>query len=1197
MDSNTKSQLEDRLERKLRNIEAMEARLLKLMAESDKTGFFLGTAQGTFFMNVLSNVFHTILGFLIAYLWPKCKDIMQRVLAWRSMPGNTSGRNQPSHERTVDCNDEVSDNHVLVEAIMNPRIISRERDEGLLHQKRAKSSRECREWTKTKGNGRSSSILPLHRPSMTTTPSSRSAKEHEDQLVTQQQVPSTHSSVATTLPQSLLCADSFAQIATSSTDKLCFTNHPQQISDDPLVQATVSPNKISAALHFPGDMKYLDESDIESKITHRMTVVRKDVGSKVFTGHFMMTADAPNMQEVCEHVARKATEIDENATLQLGEFAILYKAGEQIQTSELKGVHNVPIITSVTNFHRRALVVKGCYLSGTELKASTGNQCICLSVFKEIKHKDGLEAIFARIPEEPLGEDFLVYAYKTIHIGKQSLVVRSEGKPIETPALRQPTILGEVRATPTLFWIFIIFLSMIEVASFMPLHSLITAVGVQVIIAILSYCFVISTLGPWIVEIFIRWVAAYWRPCIAAYWRPCIVAADGHVKKVDTTKDDTMTRSKSVINDDDEDADDDTDSHGLFKDPSEHEGEAKTPVTDPNWLWPCFERQFELYRWQERRVANAQIKETEVVDWPFEVITEFRKDEPYSVGLRLRSAELTKIINQSNPELSHVFKGEVIKPQEIFFRREGLYKYVSSTTASDGQAATAWYVKHLLRFMEGHFKDTLLKYPNMKKEGRVSYDMLWAFLAPGVKVCYKCPISEQQCHGKVRYARYTDEPPTFQIQLDVMDYNVERYYQCHVKLSIGSFDEEVPFTSLKVCPMEFFADQQKVLKARFLEMGTQFYNVAMREPFRFMQFKGSLNFVEVRDSCPVVRKLNADGRVMIDLLNFARMNPDNPGLGNAMPPCDLRTGIAAPVCLKKPQDKDLMLSPAIVYGFSFRLKKWGCFEVCGLQEIMFDEGAYEVLKMRNLNQKEMLRNLVEHYVLAGGAGAATAEPNQNIDPISSKGQGCIVLCHGPPGTGKTLTAEALAETLHCPLWSVSAFELGNEPDRLEIRLSFVLEIARTWRAILLLDEADAYMEKRGVGVDVTRNLMTGVFLRLLEYHSGVLFLTTNRVKSFDEAILSRVTIAISYPPLDDEQRVKIWETLLSRAGLPGVSCQSLLYERRLNGREIRNVLHLAQVWSRRHKQSLTIDVVRKAMDSFVSGNDDILSTMDTSPSG
>ena len=61
--------------------------------------------------------------------------------------------------------------------------------------------------------------------------------------------------------------------------------------------------------------------------------------------------------------------------------------------------------------------------------------------------------------------------------------------------------------------------------------------------------------------------------------------------------------------------------------------------------------------------------------------------------------------------------------------------------------------------------------------------------------------------------------------------------------------------------------------------------------------------------------------------------------------------------------------------------------------------------------------------------------------------------------------------------------------------------------------------------------MVGVFLRTLEYQQGILFLTTNRVKSFDEAFLSRFSVAIRYPDLDKERRKKVWSKFLVLAGV------------------------------------------------------------------
>lgn len=55
-----------------------------------------------------------------------------------------------------------------------------------------------------------------------------------------------------------------------------------------------------------------------------------------------------------------------------------------------------------------------------------------------------------------------------------------------------------------------------------------------------------------------------------------------------------------------------------------------------------------------------------------------------------------------------------------------------------------------------------------------------------------------------------------------------------------------------------------------------------------------------------------------------------------------------------------------------------------------------------------------------------------------------------------------------------------------------------------------------------------VFLRTLEYYSGILFLTTNRVGVIDEAFASRIHVPLYYPPLDEESTEKIWENSLRK---------------------------------------------------------------------
>ena len=82
---------------------------------------------------------------------------------------------------------------------------------------------------------------------------------------------------------------------------------------------------------------------------------------------------------------------------------------------------------------------------------------------------------------------------------------------------------------------------------------------------------------------------------------------------------------------------------------------------------------------------------------------------------------------------------------------------------------------------------------------------------------------------------------------------------------------------------------------------------------------------------------------------------------------------------------------------------------------------------------------------------------------------------------------------------------------------------------MLIDEADVYIKRRED--DITMNAVVGVFLRVLEYFNGLLFLTTNRIDDIDEAIISRCIALIRFHPPNDEARRKIWAVMTEQFGL------------------------------------------------------------------
>jgi len=160
----------------------------------------------------------------------------------------------------------------------------------------------------------------------------------------------------------------------------------------------------------------------------------------------------------------------------------------------------------------------------------------------------------------------------------------------------------------------------------------------------------------------------------------------------------------------------------------------------------------------------------------------------------------------------------------------------------------------------------------------------------------------------------------------------------------------------------------------------------------------------------------------------------------------------------------------------------------------------------------------------------TAEMDVLMDDIvAGKSGGTTVLCAGPAGVGKTLTAEVYSEIIKRPLYRVHSGQLGLNVAEMEKALKDTLTRAQRWGAVMLIDEADVYIKRRDD--NIAANAVVGVFLRVLEYFNGLLFLTTNRVDDIDEAIVSRCIAMIKYHTPDKKDRLRIWRVMTEQFSL------------------------------------------------------------------
>ncbi|KAL8341617.1 hypothetical protein RB598_003512 [Gaeumannomyces tritici] len=275
------------------------------------------------------------------------------------------------------------------------------------------------------------------------------------------------------------------------------------------------------------------------------------------------------------------------------------------------------------------------------------------------------------------------------------------------------------------------------------------------------------------------------------------------------------------------------------------------------------------------------------------------------------------------------------------------------------------------------------------------------------------------------------------------------------------------------------------------------------------------------------------------------------------------------------------LLPAAVFGFDIGQKKWVKLLVENCHAASWNTKAFDRLVL-DPKTKEMIRALVEVQMKA----------TRMEGVITGKGSGLIILLHGSPRTGKTLTAESVAEIAKKPLYRVTCGDIGTDPAKVEKYLETVLYLGKAWDCVLLLDEADVFLEERTMA-DLQRNSLVSIFLRVLEYYEGILILTSNRVGSFDEAFKSRIQVAIHYGQLTKKSRKAIWRNffdMMEESDDEDVNMAEL--ERRLdelaaeemNGRQIRNALLTARQLAKHRQGRLDWEHLSQVIKTAVTFN-------------
>ncbi|KAL2847660.1 P-loop containing nucleoside triphosphate hydrolase protein [Aspergillus pseudodeflectus] len=508
-----------------------------------------------------------------------------------------------------------------------------------------------------------------------------------------------------------------------------------------------------------------------------------------------------------------------------------------------------------------------------------------------------------------------------------------------------------------------------------------------------------------------------------------------------------------------------------------------------------------------------------------------------------KSLESHSIIVQSEPLkkfLADVFKG--YPGLTLALARK---QFTDAKDADGLDEATKAHVDLLYTVLEEELRDVISQKNDLIANGVITYNLLYAIFEPDEPI-YSV-IGGRQRAFVFQKGFHDTRSRSFVITEKYIDYDGKAFGFMENSFSIPAFEGTTPMTSLSVLPLKYHSDHATI-REELIARGAL---SGQHKGYQYKQYECVANGYYYEKET----KFNVKGRIVIETEAYSTFNPDTP----------LPSTISDTLT-----DEQHLIATPIVRGYSLSNKQWLEFYLDGVKDIVWNSKAFDSLVLPHVQQD--LKQLILAF-----ANAQSKKRKAFDDVVQGKGLGIIMLLSGPPGVGKTLTAESVAEVLKVPLYVLSAGDLGTQAHILESKLKDILSIVPKWGAVLL-DETDVFMEERSSS-DLHRNELVSIFLRLLEYYEGLLFLTSNRAENLDPAFESRIHVAIEYAELNIAARRQIWAQFLSGIDVESFSSDQLdsLAAITLNGRQIKNVVKTAYLLASEQDRKLGYDLVQTVL--------------------
>ncbi|RYO36170.1 hypothetical protein AA0111_g2876 [Alternaria arborescens] len=551
-------------------------------------------------------------------------------------------------------------------------------------------------------------------------------------------------------------------------------------------------------------------------------------------------------------------------------------------------------------------------------------------------------------------------------------------------------------------------------------------------------------------------------------------------------------------------------------------------------------------------------------------------------------------------------------------------------------------LKDLLEYIELVQPDLVRIRRQLQTLDRIPYRYLWMLFRPGSLIVAKpsadpSHIQVLQVHSH-RPSSRLDRQGEMAVVAWAFDWNGTKLVKTYYEFPLGGKDQldienQVRIVDLDCLPIRYYRSDDSLSEGDLVSLRSQLKErgqtlreccVHKRGKDKMCSFDGTIEIREDQDRNVTGRKIDNKPAV-VDFEAYRENCGFSPRLGRfrmygsdmchcgfcvGKPRSDWMDTFKNPAInfddlAKIPDSEDnWLLLPYRVLGYLIEDHLWAQLPVKWIKQFEHEEeNAYDT-KIMFPEEKAHQKRALEKLILSrtGQDDNAKQDKYWVSDFVKGKGKGLVILLHGATGLGKTSTAETLAKTARRPLLKVSASGIGTSPKAAEDNLMKYFRLASNWEAILLLDEADVFLETRGTPGEKVfeRNALVSVMLRILEYFDGILVLTTNRVLKLDIAMLSRIHYAVHFTNLSKKQEELIWKQQLKQLDPETGNCESeekkkiddwaheyLEKQRgtsynqriRLNGREIQNVFKTAQRLASGDKRNIKCQDLKEAIEA------------------